>query len=69
MNDRDVREWKREKQQLDLRMASMVDEINALKSNQSRKANDNSSEVKTLQGEVVGVFKMMKTQNCYPDDT
>jgi len=50
MNDRDVREYKREKQQQDLRMASMMDEINALKSNQSRKVNENNSEVNTLKG-------------------
>ena len=50
MNERDAREWKREKQHLDLRMASMVDEMNALKSQHNRRANESNSEVSTLKG-------------------
>ena len=49
--DRDLREWRREKQQLELRSASMTDEINALKSAQQRKGSEANTEMNQMKSE------------------
>ncbi|XP_076815768.1 uncharacterized protein LOC143461781 isoform X2 [Clavelina lepadiformis] len=62
-HERDVYKIEREKQQLDLRIASMSDEINALRSNQARHTREDSSELKRLRSEVLRLKQEMEEKD------